>query len=198
MDSLNFVENIYGPKAYIEIIDNPGQCLKLFDFAIDFNIQLIEEQRKFIKKHNNGYFDLHEEWLPGDCIWLSVDSWGNCGIDTFKKYGREHLQKIVNHFGGGWLHMHSSHLHLLEEVVKIKNIVGIGILDDPKHEKCFRKLRSIQEITRNIPLQINCEKSEFLNQINNNILPRNVMYWIDSGVKDVDEANKIMEMVYYY
>ena len=39
---------------------------------------------------------------------------------------------MVDHFGTGWLHMHNSHLHLLEEVATISGLVGIGILDDPK------------------------------------------------------------------
>jgi len=197
-DSLNLGVNIYGSKIFIELYDNPEMLLEFFDFAMNFTIKLVLEQRKYIKKFDGGYFDLHEEWLPDDCIWLSIDSWGGCSPEMFKKMGKYHLQKIIDFFGCGWLHMHNSHLHLLEEVVTVKNLLGIGILDDPKESKCFPKLREIQKITKNIPLQINCNKKEFLENMKNNKLPRNIMYWIDSGVKSVEEANKIMEMVYDY
>jgi hypothetical protein len=107
MDSLNLAENLYGSNAYLEIYNNPGKLQKLFDFGYQFNIRMIEEQRKYIKKVGEGYADLHEEWLPGKCIWLSIDAWGNCSKETFKKFGRYHLQKIVDYFGCGWLHMHN-------------------------------------------------------------------------------------------
>ena len=119
MDGLNFAENIFGSKIYMEIIDNPDSLSAIFDFALEFNIKMIEGQRKFIKKHENGYFDIHEEWLPGNCVWLSIDSWGNCSRESFRKYGRHHLQEIINYFGCGWLHMHNSHLHLLEDVIEL-------------------------------------------------------------------------------
>jgi hypothetical protein len=116
----------------------------------------------------------------------------------FVRLGKYHLQKIIDYFGCGWLHMHNSHLHLLEEVVDIKGLVGIGILDDPRQEKCFGRLREIQCITRDIPLQISCNKEEFLSSLMSGTLPRNVMYWIDSGVKTIEEGNEIMEKVYEY
>jgi hypothetical protein len=198
VDSLNFAESIFGSNIYLELYDHPMQLLEIFDFALEFNIKIIEEQRKYIKKYENGYFDLHEEWLPGNCIWLSIDSWGNCRNEFFTKFGKFHLQKIINYFGCGWLHMHNSHLHLLEEAATLKNLLGIGILDDPMVERCFKRLREIQSKANGIPLQINCEKKEFLQALNEGNLCRNVMYWIDSGVSSIEEANKIVEIVYDY
>lgn len=198
MDSLNLAENLYGSNAYLEIYNNPVKLLELFDFGYYFNVRMIEEQRKYIKMIGDGYIDLHEEWLPGKCIWLSVDAWGNCSSEIFKKIGVYHLQKIINYFSCGWLHMHNSHLHLLEEVIKIKNLAGIGILDDPGQIKCFKRLKDIQKITKYIPLQICCSKEDFTNALKDKSLPCNVMYWINSGVASIEEANKIMEMVYNY
>jgi hypothetical protein len=197
-DSLNFAENVVGSGVFLEIYDHPRELLELFDFAYELNVRLIELQRKHIRRFEGGYFDLHEEWLPGDCVWLSVDAWGSCSTEAFRTLGMPHLQKMVDHFGTGWLHMHNSHLHLLPEVTTVKGLVGIGILDDPKQLPCFERLRAIQEVTGDIPLQINCRKEQFLAALDQGTLPRNVMYWIDSGVGSVEEANAIMERVYEY
>jgi hypothetical protein len=94
--------------------------------------------------------------------------------------------------------MHNSHLHLLEEVVSLKDLTGIGILNDPKQEKCFVRLKDIQGVTRSIPLQISCEKGEFVKEIEEGSLCRNVIYWIESGVLSIEEANKLMGKVYNY
>jgi hypothetical protein len=197
-DSLNFAENVFGSSIFMEIYDHPRELLELFDFAYELNIRLIDLQRKYIRRFEGGYFDLHEEWLPGDCVWLSVDAWGQCSVQDFRRLGKHHLQKMVDHFGAGWLHLHNSHLHLLEEVVTVKGLVGIGILDDPRQVPCFPRLASIREVTRDIPLQINCGKEQFLDSLEKGTLPRNVMYWIDSGVESVAEANVIMEKVHGY
>jgi hypothetical protein len=197
-DSLNFAENVFGSGVFLEIYDHPRELLDLFDFAYEMNIRLIELQRKHIRKLGGGYFDLHEEWLPGDCVWLSVDAWGQCSAQDFRRLGKHHLQKMIDHFGSGWLHMHNSHLHLLEEVVTVKGLLGIGILDDPRQVPCFERLPAIRETTGDIPLQINCRKQPFLASMDQGTLPRNVMYWIDSGVESVEEGNAIMERVYEY
>ena len=197
-DGLNFAENVLGSGVFLEIYDHPRELLELFDFAYEVNVELIELQRRYIQRFQGGYFDLHEEWLPGSCVWLSIDAWGNCSPQDFRRLGKPHLQKMVNHFGTGWLHMHNSHLHLLEEVVSVKDLLGIGILDDPKQVPCFDRLGEIQGVTGEIPLQINCRKEQFLALLEEGTLPRNVMYWIDSGVESVDEANAIMERVHEY
>jgi hypothetical protein len=197
-DNLNFAENVFGSGIFLEIYDHPRELLELFDFAFEVNVRLIELQRRYIRKFAGGYFDLHEEWLPGDCVWLSIDAWGNCSVQDFRRLGKHHLQKMVDHFGAGWLHMHNSHLHLLAEVVTVKGLIGIGILDDPKQVPCFDQLAAIQRVTGDIPLQINCPKEQFLSALDQGVLPRNVVYWVDSGVGSVAEANAIMERVYEY
>jgi hypothetical protein len=123
---------------------------------------------------------------------------GQCSPEDFRRLGKRHLQEMVDHFGAGWLHLHNSHLHLLPEVVTLKGLVGIGILDDPKQVPCFERLPAIQAVTGDIPLQINCRQGPFLACLDQERLPRNVMYWIDSGVESVAEANAIMERVRQY
>jgi hypothetical protein len=194
-DGLNFAENAFGSGVFLEVYDHPRELMDLFDFAFELNVFLVEMQRASIRRHGGGYVDLHEEWLPGDCVWLSVDAWGSCGAEVFRRLGRGHLQKMMDRFGGGWLHMHSAHLHLLEEVASLEGLVGIGILDDPNAGRCFGQLGRIRQATGDIPLQVNCVKDEFLAALDDGTLPRGVMYWIDSGVQSVDEANRIMEKV---
>ncbi len=197
-DGLNFAENVFGSGIFLEIYDHPRELLELFDFAYELNVRLIELQRRHIRKSGGGYFDLHEEWLPGDCVWLSIDAWGQCSPQDFRRLGKPHVQKMVDRFGTGWLHMHNSHLHLLEEASSLKGLAGIGILDDPKQVPSFERLRAIQAVAGDIPLQINCRKDRFRACLEDGSLPRNVMYWIDSGVESVEEANAIMEKVRQY
>jgi hypothetical protein len=198
MDNLNLAENLVGSKIYLDLVDNPREILDFFDFALEFNTRLIREQRKHIGKYEGGYFDIHEIWVPGDTIWLSIDAWNLVSPQMFRLLGLRHIQAIIDAFGGAWLHMHNQGLHLLEEVMRLEHLVGIGILDDPTEPRCFPRLRKIQEITKGMPLQINCSRQELESGIREKSLPRNVMYWVDRGVRSADEANRIMKLVLDY
>lgn len=198
MDNLNLAENLVGSRIYLDLVDRPREILEFFDFALDFNTRLIKAQREHHDRHAGGYFDIHEIWVPGDTIWLSIDAWNLVSPEVFRRYALHHIQTIINSFGTAWLHMHNQGLHLLEDVMRLKNLVGIGILDDPTEPRCFPRLRKIQETTGGMPLQINCTRQELEKGLQEGSLPRNVMYWVDKGVRTVEEANLIMKRVLEY
>ena len=198
MDNLNLGENLFGSDVYIQLIDDPRELSTFFDLALEFNIALVEKQREHIPRHRGGYFDIHEIWVPGETVWLSIDAWNLVGREHFRDLGLPHIQKCIDHFGSAWLHMHNQAMHLLPAVMNLKGLVGIALLDDPGEPRCFPRLRQIKETTRDMPLQINCSKAELLAGLKAGTLDRNVMYWVDSGIDSVEEANRIMEMVRSY
>ncbi len=198
MDNLNLAENLCGSNIYVELIDNPRDLLLFFDKALEFNVALVTRQRDHLQKFQGGYFDIHEIWVPYDTVWLSIDAWNLVDSGTFKRMGLPHIQRFIDHFGSAWLHMHNQGLHLLDDVLTLRGLVGIGILDDATEPRCFPRLKEIQITTKNMPLQINCSKNELLDGIKARTLPRNVMYWVDRGVASVEEANRIMLMVKNY
>jgi hypothetical protein len=198
MDNLNLAENLMGSKVYLDLLDHPREVLEFFDFALEFNTRLVKAQRRHLEDYEGGYFDIHEIWVPGQTVWLSIDAWNLVSPEMFRKLGRHHVQTLIDAFGGAWLHLHNQALHLLPEVIRLRHLVGIGILDDPTEPRCFPRLRKIQEITREMPLQINCTRDELELGIREKSLPRNVMYWVDQGVRSVEDANRLMQMVLEY
>jgi hypothetical protein len=95
MDNLNFAENVFGSGIFLELYDHPQELLKVFDFAYEFNIKLIELQRKYIKKIGGGYFDLHEEWLPDNCVWLSSTRGGTAVLICSKIWVSTTCRKLL-------------------------------------------------------------------------------------------------------
>jgi hypothetical protein len=195
---LQFAEYLLGPDMYLALYDYPEHLTKLVDKSLEFNIRLIDEQRKYIEKYQGGIFDMFEVWLPGNQIWNSVDAYGNCNPKIYRKLGKPFYEKIGKYYGGMWMHMHSGHLHLVEEIAKTQYISGISIWDDPTAPRGFDKIDEIVQVAKGIPLHIFCSKDELLDGIKNKTLQKNVYYWCISGVKSVDEANQIMESVYGY
>jgi hypothetical protein len=195
---LVWAEYLLGENVYYYIYDEPGLLSVLLEKSVEFNIRYIEEQRKYISPYKNGIFEMFEVWLPGNQIWNSIDTYGNCDINVYKKFGKTFIEEIGKHFGGQWMHMHSNAIHLFKEVANTKYISGISIMDDLNAPRGFEMLDEIMKDSNGIPIQVFCNKEELLLGIENNNLKNNVYYWCSEGVKTIDEANMIMERVYDY
>lgn len=201
IDGLNLVELLRGSAAYTDIYDYPQQLHCLLDFACQFNIRFIEMQRRILAPclvYQEGVFSMFRIWLPGQAVWVSVDAYGLCSPAVFREFGAPYLQQVIDHFGSGWIHVHSFALHLLPEVVKLDRIVGIGIWDDPNAPRGFDQLTRIRQIVGDIPLQIDCLAEELGRGLAKRSLPGGVVYVVREGVETVAQANRLMEKVRAY
>lgn len=201
LDGLNLVEGLRGSKAYTDIYDYPEGVHRLLEFSSDFNIQILNMQRKILAPslfYQDGIFSMFRIWLPGETPWMSVDAYGNCSPHIFSEFGSPYLQRMINNYGGGWIHLHSHALHLLPEIVKLDRVVGIGICDDPNTPGGFDQLDSILQVTHDIPLQIDCSAGQLIKAILDHSLPGNIMYMVRDGVSTIDQAKRLMDKVRTY
>ncbi|MCP4196460.1 MAG: hypothetical protein GY762_04850 [Proteobacteria bacterium] len=201
MDGLNLAELLRGSAIYTDLYDYPRELHRLLDFASHFNIRLTELQRDLLDPcliYQEGIFSIFRVWLPGRTVWVSIDAYGLCSPETFREFGAPYLQQVMDHFGGGWIHIHSTDIRLLPEVVKLSGIVGIGILDDLDAPRGFDLLTEIRRVTGDIPLQIDCRFEELEQGLTKRNLPGGVMYMAKQGVETVAQANRLMEKVRTY
>ena len=201
IDALNLAAMLRGPtQALLDIYEHPQELRRLMAFGVDFNIRFIEMQREILGPamfYGAGMFNSHCVWLPRRAVWLSVDNYSLCRPEVFVRFGHEFLQQLVDHFGGGWLHLHAVGLYLLPEVLKLRRLLGISIQEDPGQDRPFERLDEIRAITGSLPLEIWCHQDELLAGIRSRTLPGGILYRVNQ-VKTVDEANGIMAQVREY
>ena len=197
IDGLNFLDCVRHGDAYTDIYDYPVEIKQIMAFASDLNIKLVKEQRKYIDAYRGGRFNFYQIWTPGETIFISVDAYGQCSADVFEMYGREYVQRMIDEFRGGWLHVHSDAMRLLPNYVKLKNLIAIGLEDWIKPPRAILHIDDILEITNDIPLMINIEREELLDMMDAKILPGNTLYWV-GGVTSAQDANMIAEAAYAY
>ena len=195
---LPFVDLMIGQNAYLEIYDSPQLVLKMIDKSIEFYIKYINEQRKYVERYRDGFFEMYFIWLPGNQIWNGMDVYANCSPEVWRQFGKPYHEEIGKYYGGQFMHMHSNAIYLVKEVSSTKYIKGISIIDDFNMPRGFDKIDEIHRDANRVPLQIMCTKDELLSGMKDKTLKRNVYYWCTSGVKTIEEANKIMEIVYEY
>jgi len=201
LDGLNLVEVLRGGSVYLDVYDHPHELHRLLQFSVEFNIRLIEMQRQIIAPALNfsgGVFSMFRIWLPGATPWMSVDTYGQCSPAVFDEFGAPYLQQTIDHFGGGWIHLHSSATHLIPLLVQLRGVVGIGIYDDPAAPRGFDLLSKIREMTGDLPLQVDCLGGEFIDGLDQHTLPGGVMYMVRKGIDTVNEANRLMQRVRAY
>lgn len=201
MDGLNLVELLRGSAVYTDLYDYPQELHRLLDFAARFNIRLTGMQRNILAPgllYEDGLFSIFRIWLPGQAVWVSVDAYALCSAGVFRDFGAPYLQRVIDHFGGGWLHLHSSAIRLLPELVKLKGLLGIGICDDPNAPAGFDLLPQIRQVTGDMPLQIDCLVEELEQGLARRQLPGGVMYMVKQGIETVAQANRLMEKIRAY
>ena len=201
IDALNLADVLRGTtQAFMDVYDHPDELARLMDFGADFNIRFIEMQRQILREslyYEEGIFDMFWIWLPGRAVWLSVDAYASCAPQVFEQMGRQYIQRLIDHFGSGWLHIHSNGVYLLPQLVKLRNLVGIGIFEDPGPPRPFEQLAEIRAITGDIPLQIHCHRDELEKGMRDRTLPGGIIYWVQ-GVRSIEDGNRLMEKVRAY
>jgi len=197
IDGLNFLDCLRGADAYTDILDYPNEVHKILEYGSDLNICFIKKQREFIKSFNGGRFNFYQIWTPNETLFISVDAYGHCSPEIFEEFGRKYVQKLIDEFNGGWLHVHSDAVRLLPNYVKLKNILAIGLEDWIKSPRIIEQIENVKEVVGNIPLMINIKKEELIQMIDSKKLPGNILYWVN-GVNTVEEANKIADLSHKY
>ena len=201
IDALNLAELLRGSRVYTDVYDYPSDLHRLLETASDFNIRFIEYQRRILQPcltYEDGLFSMFRMWLPGRAAWISVDAYGNCSSEIFRKFGKPYLQRTIDHFGGGWVHVHAFALHLLPDLITLPGVLGIGVCDDPGEPTSFEMLAHIRSITGNIPLQIDCSCEQLERGMRDGSLPGGVMYMVRIGVETIERVNLLMEKVRAY
>ena len=197
IDGLNFLDCVRGGDAYTDVYDYPQEILAIMDFASDLNVRVVKAQRALIEPYRGGRFNFYQIWTPGETIFISVDAYGQCGPEVFEKFGRRYVQRLIDEFEGGWLHVHSDAMRLLPEYVRLSGLVAIGLEDWIRPPRAMDHIEEILQITGSIPLMINITREELLRRMETRTLPGNILYWV-SGVDTVEDANRIAERAYRY
>jgi hypothetical protein len=197
VDGMNFLDCVRGGAAYTDLYDYPGEVTELLDFASDLNVRFVKDQRKITETYQGGRFSPYAIWTPGEAVFISVDAYGHCGPDVFEQHGRKYVQRLIDEFNGGWLHVHSDAMRLLPAYVRLKGLVAIGLEDWIKPPRALDHLDAIIGITGDIPLMINITREELLGRIESRTLRGNILYWV-SGIRTAQEANRVAEIAYRY
>jgi hypothetical protein len=190
IDALNLVNVLRGgTQGFMDLYLHQEIVREVMELGVQWNIEWLEAQWETAGAFAGGWASL-VDWFPWRTVWLSVDAYGCCKLETYVQTGREYAQRLIDHFGHGWQHLHADGIRLLPEIVKLRNLVGIQIGEDVGYPRPFEIVRALQEMVGTIPLQIGCTWTEFRDSLEAGTLAGSVEYHV-SGAPSIEAANRI-------
>lgn len=198
IDGLNFAfELVGGTRTYLSLFECPEMVHEAIDFAFGLNTRV---QRVFfdtVPALKGGTCSNMAEWIPGEIVSESVDPFHMTSVDCFEEWGREPVERMLDQFDGGVLHIHGNGRHLLEAVRSVRGLKAIYLGDDKGFPASFDILDELKRRVGDVPLIVRVEFDRFAAKLNQHELPGGVFYRV-AGAPDVDAANRCMERVRAY
>lgn len=105
-------------------------------------------------------------WFPRRAPYLSEDFNDLCSLEQFREFGFKYTQKILDTFGGAFIHHHAKGRHIHGELAKLRNLRLLEISWDPNCPRPIDEdLPGIIEEHGDLPLMIRCRAEDVYNRI---------------------------------
>ncbi|MGE5528200.1 MAG: hypothetical protein ACM3X6_03555 [Patescibacteria group bacterium] len=177
ISGVNVLYALRGSEVFADLAEDPEACLKVIDLVRPIGIWMAEEQKKMTGSYRGGVFDHWQVWLPGNPVWFSVDMNSLCSPAYYDRFGFHDTQAFLDHFGGGFIHVHKpTGLYLLPQLVKHRHVAGFEFYHDlGSLETCFTGLREIRDMV-GTGLLVDCDFAQFTAQLEQKTLPGGIIY----------------------
>ncbi len=201
MDALNFVCELRGAtQSYLDLYEHPRELRCLMEIGLDFNLRFQDAQRARIAPFRGGCFTWLADWVPfPNAVTLSVDAYVICSPEAYVDFGFDCQSRLIKHFGHGLMHFHCNRADLAAEVARLPNLELFQFGGDP-HDPApeIDHLPAMRKAVGDVPMQLACPLSVFVERLNRHALMPNVWYVVNGAGLTVDAANRLMDRVRAY
>jgi len=190
-DGLHVLTMLFGyDKAYMMLYEDPEGVHAFCRKMMDVNIRFFDMQYDAVGPVAGGWVCTRSDWNPVRCISINLDDYLCCSNEVLQEFGLPYMQQVIDHFGMGLIHYHTSDVRLLKEVNKLRNIhVQIG--SEPRLAEPVDCMEAIRRVLPEAPVTwMRIGRDDFVDRLKSGTLYGNVEYYV-SGVHDVEDANEL-------
>ena len=198
INGLNFLFELFGAtESYMQTADNPEKVAEALDFAFRLNAWVQDRFFESVRLVEGGTCSTMASWLPGRVISESVDPFHMASAAYFEKWGAGPLQRALDRYDGGVVHLHGNGRHLLEVVSRVPGVIAMKVGDDGDVPPALDVLAELKARTGHKPLIVLTTFDEFAEALTERRLVGGVLYHV-AAVSDIAAANRTMEQVRSY
>jgi len=190
-DGLHVLTMLFGyDKAYMMLYEDPEGVHAFCRKMVDVNIRFFDMQYDAVGSVAGGWVCTRSDWNPVRCISMNLDDYLCCSNEILQEFGGPYMQQMIDHFGVGLIHYHTSDVRLLKEVNKLRNIhVQIG--SEPRLAEPVDCIEAIRRVLPEAPVTwMRIRRDDFVERMRKKRLWGNMEYYV-SGVRDVEDANEL-------
>ncbi len=192
---LDLAEALRGNQIYYDFTDHPDELHDLLDFCADATIRFAEDitllARRYLSEETYGLW-----YLEGN-INMSEDIACMISPELYREFGAPHTQKVINHFGKGYMHTHSRAMYMVREICSLKNVVSLWLAADPNQPVPVQCLDRLIEDAQSACLAIDCSSYEELENVFDAARKGNVSFClpvasVEEGIRTTDQVRELM------
>ncbi len=155
---LDYAINIRGhEQAVVDLIEDPESAVEFLDCAADFFIDLTKAAWQRIPLFHGGWFDAqYQLWAPGPIARLQEDAVAVMSPELYRRYIRPADEKIARAFECAFMHLHSTSMFVLDDILEIDALKCLQINNDfagPPLTQMIGHFRKTQESGRSLVIR---------------------------------------------
>ena len=152
---LDLAHALRGEDIYYDFYDEPEKLHELLNYCADATIHFAESIYALVRKH---YHDTpYGTWYTRNQINMSEDIACMISADTYREFCRPHTQRVINHFGSGYMHCHSRAMYLVKEICDLDNVVHLWLATDPNQPRPMDHIEMLQAASNGAVIAIDCD-----------------------------------------
>lgn len=186
---LDLAHALRGESIFLDFYDDPEGVKELINYCADATIKFADDinelARKYLKDTKYGLF------YVDDAINMSEDIACLISAEQYREFCAPFTQRVIDHFGYGHMHTHSSAMYLVKEICDLNNVVNLWLPTDPNAPKPIEHGKQLTIDSRGANLAIDCETFNQIVENYDSLTGGN--FSITLPVKDIEEAKEYVE-----
>lgn len=115
---------VMGSKIYTELYDNPERVHRLLELATDTYIRVTKAQKELIGEGCDWSY--HSQMMSRGGVRVCEDSATNLSAECYRQFPKRYNERVLEEFGGGWIHYCGDGRQILREVLGTRGARGIN------------------------------------------------------------------------
>ncbi len=186
---LDLAAALRGDAIYTDFFDNPEGLKGLLEYCMKATIHYAEDVNALARKYLGD--TRHGMWFLEGNINMGEDIACNISKDMYRTFCRPYTQTIINHFGRGHMHTHSSGMQLLDPICSMNGVVSLWLPTDPNTVRPIDDVEALLDDVRTVNQAIDCDSFDDIER-NANMLKKG-NFSITLPVGSVTEAKRHVE-----
>jgi hypothetical protein len=181
---LDLAAALRGDSIYIDFYEDPEGVHAFLDYCATATIRFAEDIYSLVQQEL-GDTEYGLWYLEGN-INMSEDIACMISGKLYRTFCAPHTQRVIDHFGRGYMHSHSRAMYLVKEICALHGVVNLWLATDPNQPRPIDHLDQLVEDAQGVCLAIDCDHFSEIEE-NMSILKKG-NFSICLPVSDVQEA----------